>query len=242
MRTGPRLDAFLVRAGYGSRSDVRRLIRQGRVALDGVPCRNTATHLEGRTVTVDDEPTPEPILHAIMHKPLGVACSRDPRESPLVFDLLPSGWMVRDLNPVGRLDRDTSGLLLFTCEGALLQRLTHPRRKVSKRYRVTFAGELPKDAVLRVASGIALENDPRPTLPATLIPGAASYATLITTEGRYHLVRRIFAASGVVDEALHRDRIGGLELPSDLHPGEVRALTEKELAAVQRSHAEAPLG
>lgn len=226
-----RLDAFLAHAGCGSRSEVNRLIRAGRVTIDGEPCKKAKQPVDGQVVQLDGatvEAVPD-VLHLVLHKPTGYAVSRDHREAPLFVELLPGAYQHLALQPAGRLDRDTSGLLIVTTEGALIQRLTHPRREHPKRYRVTYSGELPDDAAARFAEGIVLEDDPQPTRPAELRDIEGGRATAVLHEGRYHQVRRMFAALGCEVTALHRDRIGDLDLPDDLAVGDCRVLSEEEL-------------
>jgi 16S rRNA pseudouridine516 synthase len=226
-----RLDAFLARAGVGTRSEVRRLIRRGRVALDGVVCRSASQQVQGRTVTLKGEVvTPAPgVLHCVLNKPVGYACSHDEREAPIIDELLPAEWSELGLEPAGRLDRDTSGLLVLSTDGALIHRLTHPSRKLEKRYRVRYEGALPEDAVARCAQGLMLRSQSEPTHPARLVVEAAGRATIHLAEGRYHQVRRMFAALGVHVVALHRDRVGRYELPADLEPGALRPLEPADL-------------
>ena len=134
------------------------------------------------------------------------------------------------MSTVGRLDKETSGLLLLTADGDLLHRIISPKKKVTKRYRVTLARPLAGEEGAAFASGeLLLESDDRPVAPAVLEPLGPQEAWLTVTEGRYHLVRRMFAAVGNHVEALHRDRIGSLDLPDDLEPGKYRRLTEAEL-------------
>ena len=139
------------------------------------------------------------------------------------------------LNSVGRLDRATSGLLLLTNDGPLLHRLIHPKRKVGKRYRIRYEGTLKANAVNLVAEGITLPDDPKPCLPGQLILEAPGEATMVLHEGRYHQVRRMLQALGGEVIELHRDRLGGLELPSDLEPGTLREITAEELSAAQQA-------
>lgn len=233
-----RLDAFLARAGCGTRSEVSRLIRAGRVTVDGELCKKAKQAIDGQVVELDGAvigPTPD-VLHLLMHKPTGYAVGRDPREAPLFVELLPSQYQHLPLQPVGRLDRDSSGLLIVTTEGALIQRLTHPGRQHPKRYRVTYTGELPPDAVARFAAGMTLPEEFRPTRPAQLTVDSTGpdggEATTILHEGRFHQVRRMFALLGCEVTALHRDRIGELDLPADLAVGDCRVLSEDELACL----------
>lgn len=236
MARGRRLDAYLAHAGLGSRSDVRKIIRRGRVTVNGEVVKDFSLHLQDPVeVRVDEEVIDPPLDRAtlLLHKPHGHATSHDLREAPLVFDLIPDRYRTLALEAVGRLDRETTGLLVLTTDGQLNHVLTHPRRKVSRRYRLRFLGELVPDAVERVATGVQLHDEDTPTRPATLTLGPdPDQATLIIREGRFHQVRRMIAALGGRVVSLHRDRIGGLDLPPDLVPGAIREATEPELAAL----------
>ena len=226
-----RLDAFLARTGWGTRKTVKGLIRSGRVSLDGEPCRKAGEWIDGRVVRVDDaivEPPPS-VLHLAIHKPVGFACSHDEREAPLLFDLVPDAWVGLDLQAAGRLDRETSGLIVLTTDGGFVHRLTHPSKKVEKRYRIEYEGELDADAEARCAEGIVLDDDEAPTKPARLECGGPGLATLHLREGRRHQVRRMIAALGGHVVALHRDRVGGYDLPEDLAPGDCLPLDDDDL-------------
>ncbi len=229
-----RLDAFLAHQGLGTRSEVRDLIRSGLVTVGGAVCRNQAAHLRDQAVTVRGRlvvagPDSATLL---VHKPLGLACSHDPREAPLLESLYPAPLMHLPIEPAGRLDRDTSGILICTSDGQLIHRLTNPKQAVWKRYRVGYAGKLSAHAVERCAAGLTLPDEERPTLPARLELHAEGEATLHLCEGRYHQVRRMFAALGGEVLRLHRDRIGGLELPMGLAAGQCREMAEAEIAAL----------
>jgi 16S rRNA pseudouridine516 synthase len=226
-----RLDAFLARAGVGTRSQIRDLIRRGRVDLGGAVCRNAAAQVAGATVSLDGEivcPAPD-VLHCVLHKPVGYACSHDARESPILDELLPEAWRALGLEPAGRLDRETSGLLVLSTDGDLIHRLTHPAKKIEKRYRVRYSGDLPPDAAERCAAGLLLRGESTPTRPARLDAQAGGSATLHLGEGRYHQVRRMFAALGVHVTSLLRDRVGDYELSTDLEPGAFRRLSDADL-------------
>jgi 16S rRNA pseudouridine516 synthase len=163
-----------------------------------------------------------------------VTCSHK-EAGPLVYELLPARWRMREpaISTVGRLDKETSGLLLLTDDGALLHRIISPKRHVAKRYLATLARPLQGHEAERFASGeLMLEGEDKPLLPARLEPLSGRQAWLTITEGRYHQVRRMFAAVGNHVEALHRDRIGGLDLPADLAPGGWRLMGPQEIAAV----------
>lgn len=234
-----RLDAYLARAGLGTRSEVRRLVRQGRVSVGDDVCRRAGEWVEGRAVRLDMEiiaPPPD-VLHAVLHKPAGFACSHDPREAPIIDALVPQAWLRLGLQSAGRLDRATSGLLVLSSDGRLVHDLTHPSRKVEKRYRVRFDGELPADAVQRCADGLRIAGSERPTRPARLeVEGEAEgHATMHVCEGRFHQVRRMFERLGVTVTALHRDRVGDYALPEDLVPGELRRLEPDDLLRLRRA-------
>ncbi len=235
-----RLDRLLANMGYGSRREVQQLVAYGAVMLDGervkaADMRIAATPDLSTRMTVSGQPLdPPPGLALMLHKPTGVTCSHK-EAGALVYDLLPGRWRQREpaISTVGRLDKDTSGLLLLTDDGALLHRIISPKRHVPKRYLATLARPLAGDEAARFAAGdLMLEGEDKPLLPALLEPLSETSAWLTITEGRYHQVRRMFAAVGNHVAALHRDRIGALDLPADLAPGEWRLMAEADLAAV----------
>jgi 16S rRNA pseudouridine516 synthase len=235
-----RLDRLLANMGYGSRREVQALVRSGQVTLDGatlddaglkIPVAPTlAARMRVQGMPLD----PPPGFVILLNKPLGVTCSHKD-SGPLVYSLLPARWRGRDpaVSTVGRLDKDTSGLLLLTDDGDLLHRIISPRKKVTKRYRATLARPLTGAEAEAFACGtLLLEGDDKPVAPALLEPLTEHEAWLTVTEGRYHLVRRMFAAVGNPVVALHRDRIGALDLPDDLAPGRFRRLSENEVARI----------
>ncbi|MBW2424208.1 MAG: rRNA pseudouridine synthase [Deltaproteobacteria bacterium] len=227
-----RLDAFLARAGLASRREARGLIRRGEVRVDGEICRDPGRRIAREAVSLGGKGIESPSAQRdfLLHKPVGLACSHDERESPLVFDLLSERLRRRGLRIAGRLDRATSGLLILTSDGALVHRLTHPARKLPKRYRIELDGELAADAVRRCAEGLLLPGEERATRPAELQLDGPGRATLVLREGRTHQVRRMMRALGAEVVGLHRDRIGDLDLPEDLGPGELRPLEPEERA------------
>lgn len=235
-----RIDRLLGNLGYGSRREIAALCRGGHVLLDGAPLRAADTKvpladaLATRLRVEGDALDPLPGLALAMHKPLGTTCSHD-EAGPLVYDLLPPRWRRRDppLSSAGRLDKDTSGLLILTDDGALLHRIISPRHQAPKRYRATLAEPLRADAGAILASGtLVLNGEDRPLLPADLRLDGPTEAVVTIVEGRYHQVRRMFAALGNRVLALHRDRVGGYDLPDDLAPGQWRILSGDALAAV----------
>lgn len=243
-----RLDRLLANLGYGSRREVQQMAAAGWVTLDGVEVVDTDGHvpitpdLASRMRIQGKALDPPPGVAVMMHKPLGVTCShRD--TGPLVYDLLPPRWRRREppLSTVGRLDKETSGLLLLTDDGALLHRVISPKKHVAKRYLATLERPLEGgEAAVFAAGTLMLEGESKPLLPAELEALSPTTAWLTVHEGRYHQVRRMFAAVGNHVAALHRDRIGGLYLPDDLAPGAYRAMTAAETDAIFAPGAEPP--
>jgi len=222
-----RIDQILSRFGYCSRSEARRWVADGRVRIGPDPARSTSEKADPRTVTIDGEPVEAPGgLLALLHKPAGVVCSHDPGEGPTIYGLLPPRWSDRNppVTSVGRLDKATTGLLLLTDLGELVHRWTSPRHKVPKLYEITVDRPLDDSLIARFAGGdLLLEGESKPCLPATLALTGAHTATLELTEGKYHQVRRMFAACGYTVTALHRSRFGSFTLEG-LAPGEWRML------------------
>lgn len=240
MSTTLRLDRLLANLGYGTRREVQQLVRLGVVTLDGETLRDAdmrvalGRDLPERMRVEGARLDPPPGLAVMLHKPAGVTCSHK-EEGRLVHELLPARWRRRDpqISTVGRLDKETTGLLLLTDDGALLHRIISPRHPVPKRYEAQLARPLRGDEAAAFASGeLMLEGEVKPLAKAVLEPLSPTRAYLTVTEGRYHQVRRMFAALGNHVEALHRDRIGALALPDDLAPGRYRVLDKAALAKV----------
>ena len=235
-----RLDRLLANLGYGSRSEVQHLARIGAVILDGAPIRDASAKiavtadLPGRLRVDGEALDPLPGMALMLHKPLGVTCSHK-EAGPLVYNLLPDRWRRREpaLSTVGRLDKETSGLLLLTDDGALLHRIISPKKHVAKHYVATLVQPLRGDeAALFAAGTLMLEGESKPLAPAVMETLSPTSARVIVTEGRYHQVRRMFAAVGNHVESLHRTRIGALLLPADLGPGEYRQMSPADIAAL----------
>jgi 16S rRNA pseudouridine516 synthase len=221
-----KLVRHLANLGYGSRKEVQRLFREGRITNAAGEVLYADDPLDHDDVRVDGQPLdPAPGLLLMLHKPTGYTCStRD--AGRLVYDLLPPRVRLRQpvLSTVGRLDRDTSGLLLLTDDGQLLHRIISPKARLPKLYLATLAEDLRGDEAALFASGtLLLEGEKAPLLPAELEVLGARSARLTLHEGRYHQVRRMFAAAGNHVVALHRERIGGLALDG-LPGGEWRML------------------
>lgn len=235
-----RLDKLLANMGYGSRREVQGLARAGAIELDGGALedgdrRVALTPDLPERLRIDGEKLdPLPGFIMMLHKPLGVVCSHK-EAGALVYELLPARWRRRDppLSTVGRLDKDTSGLLLMTDDGMLLHRIISPKNHIAKRYHVTLNWPLKgHETELFAAGTLMLDGEDKPLAPAQLEVLSEKTAWLTITEGRYHQVRRMFAALKNRVIALHRDRIGGLALPADLAAGQYRLLTAAESDAV----------
>lgn len=232
-----RVDKLLGSLGYGSRTEVARLGRVGGIMLDGVELTDVSKRIPvtpdlTERMQVDGRPLDPPAgLVMMLNKPLGMTCSRK-EEGALVYDVLPDRWRRRDpaISTIGRLDKQTTGLLLLTDDGDLLHRVISPRRHVAKVYRAVLARPLvgTEQAVFE-AGGLVLEGEDKPLAPAVLEVLSPTEARLTVTEGRYHMVRRMFAAVGNHVEDLHRERVGALALPDDLALGEWRLLTPAEI-------------
>jgi 16S rRNA pseudouridine516 synthase len=235
-----RVDKLLGSMGYGSRSEIARLGKVGGIVLDGVDLVDVSKRIPvtpdlPSRMEIDGEPL-DPVAGLVMllNKPLGMTCSRK-EDGALVYDILPERWKRRDpaISTIGRLDKQTSGLLLLTDDGDLLHRVISPKKHVAKVYRATLARPLVgTEGALFEQGGLVLEGEDKPLAPAHLEVLSPTEARLTVTEGRYHMVRRMFAAVGNHVEALHRERMGGLTLPDDLAPGEWRLLEQAGTDAI----------
>jgi 16S rRNA pseudouridine516 synthase len=222
MKDTRQLARYLAGLGYGSRREMEAAIARGRVAG------------EGETLRIDGDPVdPAPGMVLMMHKPAGYTCSHQD-QGPLVYGLLPPRFLKRDpkLSSIGRLDAETTGLLLFTDDGALLHRLISPKSAIEKVYEARLARRLEGHEAALFASGtLILRGETAPCLPAKLDVTGPHTARLTLTEGRYHQVRRMFAAAGNHVEALHRAAFGPLTLGA-LAPGAWRLLSSDERHAL----------
>jgi 16S rRNA pseudouridine516 synthase len=218
-----RLDQWLSNLGYCSRREARAWIDDGRVTIGGEVADDVARKANPADVRVDGEPLDHPDgLLLMLHKPVGLVCSHDEREGANVYSLLPGRWRQRNpiVTSIGRLDKDTSGLLLLTDQSQLVHQLTSPKHKVPKLYRATVDRDLGPELVTLFASGtLLLADEKKPCAPAELRLVTPREAEVTMTEGRYHQVRRMFSASGANVVTLHRERFGPLEL-GDLAAGQ----------------------
>jgi 23S rRNA pseudouridine2605 synthase len=225
-----RLNAYLARAGIASRRRAEELIRAGRVRVNGEPA-GLATFVEpGDRVELDGRPVEaEPLAYVLLHKPAGVVTTaRDPQGRPTVVELV---GHERRVVPVGRLDADTTGVLLLTNDGPLAHRLAHPRYEVDKVYEVEVEGRPSDDALLRLADGVELDDGR--TAPVRVRRLGPSRVELVLHEGRKHQVKRMCEAVGHPVRRLHRSSYAGLRV-DDLGPGEWRELRPEEVARLRR--------
>lgn len=223
--------------GYGSRKQVQAMFREGLVTNAEGEVLYADDQVSHETVRIDGEPLDPPAgLVLMLNKPIGYTCStRDPGR--IVYDLLPPRFRLRSplLSTVGRLDRDTSGLLLLTDDGGLLHRIVSPKSKLAKVYEATLAEDLRGNEAELFASGtLMLEGEKTPLVPAVLEALEPRRARLVLTEGRYHQARRMFAATGNHVVALHRSQVGGLDL-GGLPEGQWRSLDEGDLDRLFRT-------
>ncbi|MFW5824002.1 MAG: pseudouridine synthase [Marinobacter sp.] len=230
-----RLDAYLSHCTALSRKEARRAIVAGRVTLDDLPATRASAPVSATArVMLDGEPLALPgHLYLMLNKPAGLLSATTDASHPVVTDLLPEPLAHR-VHPVGRLDLDTTGLLLLSSDGQWSHRITSPRHGCPKTYRVTLAERLTGPARRQLEQGMRLRND-ETVAPAQVAPAGDRVIDLTITEGRYHQVKRMLAAVGNHVEALHRRRIGPLELDPDLGPGHWRHLTGDEVRLLGRA-------
>lgn len=229
-----RLDKYICDCTGLTRSQAGKVIRQKLVTINGELVKQAALQVNsGDKVVMDGQPLAIiGLRYLILHKPAGFLCANDDPDHPIVFSLLDEP-LVERLHTVGRLDLDTTGLLLLTDDGKWSHRISSPKHHIAKTYRVWTADPIGADAASQFAEGVMLRGEKDPTLPAELEIVGECEALLTIHEGRYHQVKRMFAAIGNKVEQLHREKIGGLQLPADLAEGEYRALTAAELALLQ---------
>lgn len=237
-----RLDDLLFSQGFGTRRVCTGLVEQGRVALDGASCRDPGFMVEPETpgfrFSVDGTAWPyRRRAYLMLHKPAGTECSHRPGAWPSIYTLLPPPLRMRPatgrvlgVQAVGRLDQDSTGLLLLSDDGVFVHRMNSPRRRIPKVYEVGTRHPLQASQVQRLLAGVVLADDPRPVCAAAAERVGERQLRLTLVQGRYHQVKRMLAAVGNRVETLHRSRIGALELPADLAPGQWRWLEPADLA------------
>lgn len=226
-----RLDKILSDAGVGGRKEIKDLIRAGRICVDGIPVKKPETKYDETivTITVDEVPvSTEPFVYYMLHKPEGVVTATEDQAQKTVLELFPDSLKRRGLFPVGRLDKDTTGLLILTNDGDYAHRVIAPKSHVDKRYMAITDGITDEADQQAFAAGIVL-RDGTQCLPAKLeVTGTETcYVTLL--EGKYHQVKRMLASRGKPVKQLHRCSIGKLQLDETLKPGEFRKMTTEDV-------------
>lgn len=230
-----RLDKLLAGTGRWSRREVKELVRQGQVRVDGVIAAaaeqkidpSAAVTVAGETVALGG------CTYLLLHKPAGVLTATEDRRQPTVLELLPAEYRRRGIAPVGRLDKDTTGLLLLTDDGELAHRLLSPKYHVDKRYLAQVDGALGQADVEAFAGGITLA-DGTECLPAGLELLSEHRCIVTLRQGKFHQVKRMLASRGAPVVTLHRLSMGALTLPETLLPGQWRPLTEAEVNTLRR--------
>lgn len=219
------LTKLLQSQGFGSRRECAGLVLAGRVMLAGVEATDPDLDVNpaGLQFSVDGEDWRyREKAYVLMNKPAGYECSQRPKHHPSVLSLLPIPLRNRGLQTVGRLDEDTTGLLLLTDDGQFLHVYTSPKKNIAKVYRATVKHPLTEAQLNALRSGVVLHDDPEPVIAQSAIARDAHTLELTLTGGKYHQVKRMVAAAGNRVEALHREAMGAYTLPQDLAPGEWR--------------------
>lgn len=232
-----RIDKILAHMGFGTRSEVKKLARQGRITLNGEKVNSSAVLIDPAisALAVDGKKVfYREFVYLMMNKPPGVISATEDKRERTVIDLLPPEWQHFDIFPVGRLDKDTVGLLLLTNDGPLSHSLLSPRRHVIKKYYAEVEGQINQSDIDAFHNGIILDDDYK-TLPASLqviSNGEKSIVEIDIQEGKFHQVKRMLAVCGKQVIFLKRLTMGSLKLDPTLAPGEWRELTEEELADI----------
>ncbi|MEY4711900.1 MAG: hypothetical protein RIS88_1350 [Pseudomonadota bacterium] len=237
------LQDLLFSQGFGTRRVCAGLIQQGFVTVNGQPCSDALAEFdpEGLAYTVQGVPwVYQAQAYLMLHKPAGTECSQKPSTYPSIYTLLPvplrqrpAKGAVQGVQAVGRLDQDTTGLLLLTDDGQFIHRMSSPRHHVPKVYEVGTRHPVDARQLQRLLAGVVLDDDPHPVRAAACEATGDCALRLTLTEGKYHQVKRMVAAAGNRVETLHRSRIGALSLPADLAPGQWRWLEAGDLQALR---------
>jgi 16S rRNA pseudouridine516 synthase len=243
------LQDILYSQGFGTRRVCAGLIQQGLVQVydekNGgalVECKQAATEFVANGLRFRVQGVDWPYhekAYLMLHKPAGTECSQKPSTYPSIYTLLPSPLRLRPqkgavqgVQAVGRLDQDTTGLLLLTDDGKFIHRMSSPRHHVPKVYEVKVKHPVDEKQVQKLLAGVVLEDDPKPVRAAACEAVDSHHLRLTLTEGKYHQVKRMVAAVSNRVEGLHRSQIGGLRLPDDLAPGQWRWLSQADLASI----------
>jgi 16S rRNA pseudouridine516 synthase len=230
------LESVLFTQGFGSRRQCRTLIADGHVTIDGALHADPDADVSTETLTFSVDGIAWPYrehAYLLLNKPAGYECSREPQHHLSVFNLLPPQFAERGVQCVGRLDQDTTGLLLLSDDGKFVHAFTSPKRKVPKVYLATTRHPLDEAQLGALREGVLLHGEPKPIAAVTANARGEHALELTVLEGKYHQVKRMVAAAGNRVEALHRERIGGLGLPATLAVGAWQWLDEADLGSLR---------
>ena len=229
------LERILRSQGFGSRPECRSLITGGRVGVAGMVCADPYAEFaaEGLEFSVDGESLSyRRFAYLMLNKPASFECSQKPKHHPSVYSLLPRALLTRGVQAVGRLDEDTTGLLLLSDDGQFIHTYTSPKKKIAKVYEVVTKHPVDDAQIAALLAGVQLNDEPLPVAASGCEIVAQRVLRMSVTAGKYHLVKRMIAASGNRVEALSRIAVGGLFLPADLEPGLWRWLADADLQAL----------
>jgi 16S rRNA pseudouridine516 synthase len=234
-----RLEDILFSQGFGTRRVCAGLVQQGYVSVNGEVQEDPGVFFDPENLKFKVQGTEWPYLdraYLMLHKPTGTECSQKPSTWPSIYTLLPSPLRTRPqkaavqgVQAVGRLDQDTTGLLLLTDDGKFIHRMSSPKHHMPKVYEVTTKHEITDSQVEKLLAGVVLDDSPKPVKAAACERVSETHLKLTLTEGKYHQVKRMLAAVGNRVEGLHRSAIGNLQLPDDLAPGQWRWILPSEL-------------
>lgn len=239
MKRTQRLDKVLSNFGFGSRNDVKKLVRAGLVVIDGTTVSDASMHVdpENSVITVNGQRLNyRKNIYVMMNKPAGVISATYDARLKTVIDILPEEFACFDLFPAGRLDIDTEGMLLLTNDGHLAHDILSPKKHVEKRYYALINGQVTEEDVRKFAEGVVIDDGYK-TMPAELYiirSGLRSEIELVLHEGKFHQVKRMFEAVGKRVVYLKRIQMGGLKLDESLEPGECRELTADEVQRLKQ--------
>jgi 16S rRNA pseudouridine516 synthase len=244
-----RLEEILYTQGFGTRRVCAGLVQQGWVTVGGAAASDPGADIDTEDLRFTVQGVPweyHARAYLMLHKPAGTECSQKPSTYPSIYTLLPSPLRLRPnkgavqgVQAIGRLDQDTTGLLLLTDDGQFIHRMGSPRHHVPKVYEITAKHAVDETQVARLLAGVVLDDDPKPVRAAACEITGPQQLRLTLTEGKYHQVKRMLAAVGNRVEALHRSRIGELSLPGDLAAGQWRWLSDAEVEALRKPAAKA---
>jgi 16S rRNA pseudouridine516 synthase len=230
------LESVLFTQGFGARRQCRAIVADARVVVNGVTCTDPDAQFDTGSLTFAVDGAAwryREHAYILLNKPAGYECSREPQHHLSVFSLLPAQLATRGVQCVGRLDQDTTGLLLLSDDGKFVHTYTSPKRKVPKVYLATTKHPIDDTQLAALRDGVLLHGEPKPIAAVATHARGERLLELTVLEGKYHQVKRMVAAIGNRCEALHRERVGGLTLPAALEPGKWQWLDEADLQALR---------